>query len=218
MDDVWEAPHAQPFLVGGPGCAMLVTTRLPAVADQITENSESIYRLKPLSEEAGLELLRSRAPEVVAAYPEECRILACELEGLPLSLHVAGRMLAKETRLWSPAELLETLRGGGQLLNQSAPSDCADLSHQTLPTLSILLAKSTERLPPELFERFAYLGDFAPKPATFDLAALRAVWDVEDPRPSVRALVDLGLLEPVGEGRFWMHALLVAHARSLLED
>src|SRR5947209_12622743 len=28
LDDVWETAHAVPFLVGGPRCAMLVTTRL----------------------------------------------------------------------------------------------------------------------------------------------------------------------------------------------
>lgn len=217
VDDVWDPVHARPFLVGGPGCATLVTTRLDAVAEQLAPTSRAIYRLPVLSEDAGLELLRSRAPEVVAAHPDECRILVHELEGLPLSLHVAGRMLAKESRLWSPVDLLESLREGRQLLAESAPSDRTDVSRQTLPTLSVLLAKSTERLPPELLERFAYLGDFAPKPATFGLPALKAAWGVDDPRPSVRVLVDLGLLEPAGEGRFRMHALLVAFAKSLLE-
>ena len=218
VDDVWEPAHAVPFLVGGPGCGMLATSRLDAVAEQLAPTSGAIYRLPLLTEEAGLELLRSRAPEVVATYPEECRILVSELEGLPLALHVAGRMLAQESRLWSPTELLQTLRAGRQILAQKAPNDRIDLQTDTLPTLSVLLSKSTERLPLELLERFAYLGVFAPKPATFDLAAVRAVWDVEDPKPSVRALVNLGLLEPVGEGRFRMHALLVAHAKSLLED
>jgi len=62
------------------------------------------------------------------------------------------------------------------------------------------------------------LGAFAPKPATFDLAMMKAVWEVEDPRPAVRVLIDRGLLEPIVEsGRFQMHALLVMHARSLCE-
>jgi len=46
---------------------------------------------------------------------------------------------------------------------------------------------------------------------------MKAMWMVEDPRPIARILVDRGLLEPVGE-RFQMHALLVAHAQSLLSD
>ncbi len=55
------------------------------------------------------------------------------------------------------------------------------------------------------------------RPATFDLAAMKAVWQVEQPEPIVRTLVDRGLLEFVQEiGRYQMHALLVAHAKSLL--
>lgn len=218
LDDVWETSDAVPFLVGGPRCAMLATTRLDAVASQLATTTDSIYRLPLLSEDAGLELLRSRAPQVVEHFPEECRVLVRELEGLPLSLHVAGRMLAEESRLWSPGELLRTLQEGRQLLEQTAPTDRTDLRSQTLPTLSVLLAKSTERLSPEFLERFAFLGVFAPKPATFDLSALRAMWDIEDPKPAVRILVNFGLLEPTGDGRFRMHALLVAHAKSLLES
>ncbi len=65
---------------------------------------------------------------------------------------------------------------------------------------------------------YAFLGAFAPKPATFDLEAMQAVWDVGAPKPIAKKLINYGLLEPVGGGRFQMHALLVAHARSLLSD
>lgn len=216
IDDVWDPAHAAPFLVGGPQCAMLVTSRLPAMEHQLDVPSGDTYRLPPLSDEAGLELLRTRAPEVVAARPAECLLLVQELEGLPLALHVAGRMLHEQSRWWDVGELLQELREGRRLLEESVPSDRTDFRRQTLPTVEVLLAKSTERLPAELLERFAFLGGFAPKPATFDLPALQAVWEVDDAKPTVRKLINLGLLEPVGEGRFWMHALLVAHARSLL--
>ena len=46
--------------------------------------------------------------------------------------------------------------------------------------------------------------------------AMVAVWEVDDPRPTIRALVDRGLLEQVDQ-RFQMHSLLVMHARELLE-
>ncbi|MBO0700932.1 MAG: hypothetical protein J2P46_21235, partial [Zavarzinella sp.] len=85
-----------------------------------------------------------------------------------------------------------------------------------IPTVEMLLRRSTDRLAPETRERFAWLGAFAPKPATFALDAMRAVWDVPDARPTVRELVARGLLEPAGS-RFQMHALLVAHARRLCE-
>jgi hypothetical protein len=48
---------------------------------------------------------------------------------------------------------------------------------------------------------------------------MKAVWQVEDPKPTVRILVDRGLLEPITEiGRFQMHALLVMHAKTLLTE
>jgi hypothetical protein len=77
---------------------------------------------------------------------------------------------------------------------------------------------SVDRLDPAARECFVALGAFAPKPATFDLDALRAVWMIDDPRLTALELVDMGLLEPIpAQGRFWMHAILVMHANALLE-
>jgi hypothetical protein len=91
------------------------------------------------------------------------------------------------------------------------------MQQDTPPTVATLLKRSTDTLKESTRERFALLGLFVPKPATFDLGAMSAIWDVEDPKPTARELVNRGLLEPVGSGRFQMHALLVLHARSMLE-
>jgi hypothetical protein len=86
----------------------------------------------------------------------------------------------------------------------------------TLPTVAALLKRSSDALDDETRQRFALLGLFVPKPATFDLAAMSAAWDTADPKPFARLLVDRGLIEPLTGGRFQMHALLVLHAQSLL--
>jgi hypothetical protein len=81
-----------------------------------------------------------------------------------------------------------------------------------------LLNTSTDRLDPVTREHFAYLGAMAPKPATFDLDAMAAIWEVEDARPTARILVDRGLLElQTATGRFSLHAVLAMHAHSLLD-
>ena len=98
------------------------------------------------------------------------------------------------------------------------PADMADLLKQTTPTVAALLHKSTDRLDAVSRERFAILAPFAPKPATFELKDIAAMWNMDDPKPTVRLLVDRGLLEPAGSARFQMHALLVAHARSLCTE
>jgi hypothetical protein len=92
------------------------------------------------------------------------------------------------------------------------------LGQETSPTIAALLKRSTASLDDEMRERFTLLGLFVPKPATFDLGAMAVAWDVPDPKPFARILVNRGLLEPVSGGRFQMHALLVLHARSLLEE
>jgi hypothetical protein len=58
----------------------------------------------------------------------------------------------------------------------------------------------------------------APKPATFNLEAIRDVWFfVTDPLPVLSILVDSGFLEPLSNNRFQMHAMLVAYAKWRLE-
>lgn len=217
VDDAWEAEHVTPFKAGGADCAMLVTTRINGVAQAIAPTPSHVYRLAVLTDEKALELLKLLAPAVAAQFPKQSLELVRELEGLPLAIQVAGRLLHVESSYgFGVSDLLEELRAGKRLLEAKAPPDRAEVADQTVPSIAVLLQKSTDRLDPETRERFAYLAAFAPKPATFDLRAMKAVWQVEEPKPTVRILVDRGLLEPVVEsGRFQMHALLVLHARSL---
>jgi DNA-binding SARP family transcriptional activator len=219
VDDVWHVEHAALFKVGGQACAMVLTSRLHEVAQALAPTAYDIYRLAVLGEDTALELLRRLAPDTVAQYPNQSRELVRDLEGLPLAIQVAGRLLHTEAQLgWGVAELLEALHAGSSLLQAPAPSDMVTLGQETSPTIAALLKRSTDSLDDETRQRFALLGLFVPKPATFDLGAMAAAWDVPDPKPTARVLVNRGLLEPVSGGRFQMHALLVLHARSLLEE
>ena len=219
VDDVWRTEHAAPFRVGGQMCAMVITTRLNDVAIALAPTASDLYRLPVLTDRAALELLSQLTPETTTQYPDEARELALNLEGLPLAIHVAGRMLHTEARLgWGVRELLMEIRLGAALLGAYIPSDMFDASADTTPTVAALLKRGTDVLDAETRRCFAYLGLFVPKPATFDLDAMAVAWNVADPRPTARVLVSRGLLEPVGGGRFQMHSLLVLHARSLLES
>ncbi len=219
IDDVWETEHGLPFKIAGEKCATIFTTRFKDVGSALADiPDEQVYLLPVLTDEKALELLQTLTPKTVKKYPDESLVLVKDLEGLPLAIQVAGRLLNEEHGMgWGVTELIAELREGAKLLAATAPADRADIVNQTTPTVAALLKKSTDTLSEETQIHFAFLGAFAPKPATFDLAAMAAVWLVDDPKPSVRTLVNRGLLEPVGE-RFQMHALLVAHAKSLLED
>jgi hypothetical protein len=219
LDDVWAIADAEPFRVGGRGCAMLVTTRSPEVAAALAPTAGDVYRLDILDDESALELLERLAPTVVAEHPHASHELVHELEGLPLALQVAGHQLQSQASMGlGVEELLQELRDGARLLAAAAPADRIDLIEQTTPTVAALLAQSTDRLGEEDRDRFALLGAFAPKPATFSVDALESVWEASDPVPTITTLVQRGLLEPIGGRRFQLHALLVAHARSLLEE
>lgn len=217
VDDVWEREHVIPFDVGGSKCAMLVTTREKSIADNLAPTPSAVFTLEVLTDEKALELLRMLAPSVVEQHVQECLALAGMLEGLPLALQVAGRLLHVEASYgFSITDLLAELREGERLLEKQAPTNRFDLDNGATPTLRVLLKKSTDRLDPATLDCFALLGSYVPKPATFSLEALKEQWHVDDPKPFVRVLVDRGLLERRSDGRFWLHALLKMHARSLL--
>lgn len=220
IDDVWKTEDAIPFKVGGHGCATLITTRLDGVANALAPVAENIYRLKVLKDKDALELVRQLAPSVVQQHPGECLVLVQELEGLPLALQVAGRLLNTEANYgFGVTELIDELRKGAKLLEATAPADRTDLVTETTPTIAALLQKSLDRLDVATKDYYAYLGVFAPKPATFDMEAMKFVWQVEDPKPTIKILVDRGLLEFVPDlARYQMHALLVMLAKTLLTD
>jgi predicted metal-dependent hydrolase len=216
VDDVWNAAAAAPFLkVRGRNSALLITTRLSRVAHELASSEKAIYKLPSLDEDAALLLLHQIVPSVVNQYPTECLQLVRELGTLPLALHIAGRMLREELKLGlSVIDLLEGLRQSSALFSEPAPIDRVE---GTLPiTISGLLRRSTDLLDKKTRERFAFLGALAPKPDTFDLDTLKALWQEKNPQDTIRILVNHGLLEPVGSGRFQMNALLVGYARSLL--
>ncbi len=220
IDDVWKTEDAFPFKVGGVGCATLITTRRDDIANALSPIADNIYRLKVLKDDDALELLRQLAPTVVKQHLNECLALVQGLEGLPLALQVAGRLLNTEAGYgFGVTELMSKLRGGAKLLESAAPADRTDLVTETTPTIATLLEKSLEELDDKTKECYAFLGVFAPKPATFDMDAMKYVWQVEDPKPIIKTLVERGLLEFVPElSRYQMHALLVMLAKTLLTD
>jgi hypothetical protein len=196
----------------------MVTTRLPKIAEALTTDENYTYNLPVLTEEFALMLLRILVPDVVSQNEDDCLRLVRDLEYLPLALHVAAGLLRSEASLgWGVSELIERIREGTEIIDGPAPPDRID-KDGVIPSVRSLLYRSTDVLDDEVRDCFAYLGAFAPKPATFDLPALQMVWPVADAKPIVRQLVGHGLLEPVGRGRFQMHRILVDHARSLCTE
>lgn len=220
IDDVWQAAHAEPLCIAGRYGAMLITTRLDEVARALAARSQDIFLLNVLSEEASLTLLQELAPSVVAAFPQESTALVKALEGLPLALRVAGRVLNTQyERGFTIHDLLDELPS--DVLDATAPSDRSDYVNATTPTVRALLKKSTDLLSDETRLYYAYLGALAPKPAVFlgyeDVG--QRIWEIDEreARRVFGELMDYGLLERQDD-YYTIHALLVLHAQTLLDD
>jgi len=216
IDDVWEIEHGQTLKIGGLACATLITTRSLTVANALAP-PDCIYVLDRMSSDAAMELLNRLAPNIAESYRDDCLRLIEALEGLPLALQVAGRMLhAEASNGWDVAKFLVDLQDAARMLPRLAPPNMLDLVSQTTPTIAALLKKSTDVLDIATRRRFAYLGAVREKPATFDVKLLQSLWQSAEVKETADILINRGLLEPVGSQRFTIHSLLLALANSML--
>ncbi len=219
IDDAWDAADVRPLLVGGRDCRWLVSTRLGDVANDLAVSDRSLIRLPPLLPMDAVTLLRLLAGQ--ANFSDASGLALVEaLECLPLSLTVAGRLIGREHRNGMDVtalmhDLTQDARG---ILDSRAPVDRGQPNAASSSTVEMLIDKSVHRLPEDIQERFSFLGVMVPKPASFDMRAMQAIWKVDDARPTARTLVDAGLIEPLGGGRFQMHALLVDYTNAMLGD
>lgn len=219
VDDIWTEADGQPFInLMGSDVSLVLTTRFTDIANMLAITPRDVYLLPTLSLEESLGLLKLIAPNSTRKYVEKMDMLVTALEGLPLALRVAGRLIEQEEELQLDVpQLIERLSNQYDLIKNMAPADRMDERSGTTVPIEMIFQSSVETLQPEAQQAFIFLGAFAPKPATFSLDAMKEVWDVDNPVPLVRVLVGRGLLEPVDEQRYQMHYTLSMYARSILD-
>jgi NB-ARC domain len=221
VDDAWHVDAANAFLLGGPRCVHVLTTRLPGVASDFAQ--DGVVKIEPLSEDDGVTLLAKMAPAAVESEPEEARKLVREVGGLPLALVIIGRYLAHECRTGRPRRVraaLESMSDAAERLRLEAPSELLE-SSSALPEgtrLSLLasIATSEATLDEEARRALRGLSVWRPKPYTFDESAAEAVTGSE---PDVLdALEDTGLVEAVGPTSYALQPAIADYARAQLSD
>lgn len=217
-DDIWDTSDGYWFKrVAQNTAPLLITTRFTDIASSL---AQEVYILETLSEKASMELFSIIAHSAVYRYPKEMRKLAITLEGLPLALRVAGSLIEKESEINLDAlSLIKDLSESYELVKHIAPSDRFDEETGRSVTIELLFQRSVETLDEEGQLGFTYLGAFAPKPATFALSDILAIWevDVKEATPILRSLIMRGLLEPLANSRFQMHYTLFMYADLLLD-
>jgi len=218
LDDVWTLPHAQAMRLGGDEAGHLITTRSPALAAELA--SDDWVTVPELETDAGRALLSYFAPTVVEDRVRTAERLVEAVGGLPLALVLVGRHLRAEGRLAQARRLDAALE---RLASPEARLDLAETrsalqAQPSLPldasiTLRNVLALSGAALSNGARRALAALAVFPPKPNTFSETVAMAV--SEGTPADLDALVDAGLLEPVGGNRLTLHPTISYDAAGL---
>ncbi|AFY94413.1 NB-ARC domain-containing protein [Chamaesiphon minutus] len=157
VDDAWNNDSVVPFLVGGEGCRVLVTTREADILD-----AERI-EMDVMSQSEALDLLMSRAKiqslaDLTAEEIKQSQRLIDVLGGLPLAVDLAGAQIA-DGMSWS--ELLEDLEAEiAYLESLDRPNFGGERNDKNRKRLSLKasLNLSLKLLTAEQLQQFAWLG------------------------------------------------------------
>ena len=207
IDDAWSLEAARLLRdSSGPNCVCLLTTRDLRVARGFAP-AEDCLSVPELDDETSLAFLQRLAPESCAVDPEAIPGLVRATGGLPLALELVGGFLADPAQNLFP-ELAATAIG-----EMSDPARRLQLASRRLGSpdgqpvpLREIISLSLEGVQPPVRAIFAMLGVFAPKPASFDLEAAKAV--TRAAAVDLAALVIRGLVEREGTTRLKLHQVI----------
>ncbi|MER5637874.1 BTAD domain-containing putative transcriptional regulator [Kitasatospora sp. NPDC002227] len=202
LDNARDAAQLRPLLPGGAGCAVLVTTRSRAL---LLSGARQVD-LTVLDESEALRLLAAVVgPDRVAEEPEAAAELTAACGQLPLAIRIAAARAA--ARPGRPlAALLARLRDEQSRLDELKADDLA---------VEACFQLGYEVLSPELARSFRLLA--LADSAELPLDAVAALLGTEEWQAEQYAedLVDAGLLELYGFGRYRYHDLIRLYARRL---
>jgi transcriptional regulator with XRE-family HTH domain len=221
IDDAWRDDEALAFKVGGPNCVYVLTTRIPLVALHFANGGALL--VPELDEVEGLELLARFVPNIVSSEPGAAHSLVQSAGGLPLALTLMGKYLQSPSYSSQPRRLQAALKrlchseGRLQLSMQLAPLESpanlpahTPLSLQGAIEASVLQVDETARL------ALSSLAVFPAKPHSFSEEAALAVSNASV--ESLDALIDEGLLESAGVGRYTLHQTIADYASAQQSD
>jgi tetratricopeptide (TPR) repeat protein len=216
LDDAWALEDALTCQVGGPNCGYLLTTRFSTIAlgfaDQMT------FPVPELSEQDGLDLLLQWSPHLAQAEQQELRALVRAVGGLPLALRLLGKYLQVEAYSGQPRRVqmaLTRLQDAAERLSLAQPQAPLEAQH-SVPTsvpLSLManIATSYYALHPRARTLLLALSVFPAKPNSFSEEAALMVGAAS--LKTLDTLVDAGLLESSGPGRYQVHQTIADFAR-----
>ncbi|HEX9037445.1 MAG TPA: helix-turn-helix domain-containing protein [Ktedonobacterales bacterium] len=237
LDDAWFIADALALCVGGPNCALVVTTRLPGVAHALAPLGIEVIHELDLDE--SVRLLHVTAPILRATASAEARALERALAeltgGLPLGLALIGRYIKelnpergrRAASLRAAGRDEPTIRLWLALHALSSARERLKLT-RTLPiagqpvSIRAAIATSERLLGPSERAAFRALAVLPPRPATWSGEAGMAV--TGGSAATLLRLLETGLIEryqPVGDDeapgdqdtRYSIHQAISDYAR-----
>jgi len=216
VDDVWQVEDGLAFRLGGPNTAVLFTTRFPAVAHELAP--EGALLVGELDEAQGIQLLGRYVPSLAQRRENEAKALVALACGLPMALVLIGGYLRREAYSGQSRRLAQAIDRLGaieQVLDMSGPGSVLEGRDNLDPaaglTLRRLIELSEAALTPGGVRALRALALHPPKPSSFPEMAALAI--LEDDASALDELVDMGLLEVVGEARYSMHSAINSYGR-----
>jgi transcriptional regulator with XRE-family HTH domain len=209
IDDVWAIESAFAFNVGGPNCSYLLTTRLPTVALHFA-NTNALH-VGTWDEEEGLRLLELFVPTLVVQDEPAARKLVRVVGGLPLGITIIGKYCrdhsygGQQRRLQAALERLNSAEERLRLELQEGKPE------HPLISMEMAIATSYQYLDERARYMLSQLSVFPTSHNGFSEEAALAVsaMTIE----TLDVLVDAGLLEVIGSGRYALHPTIADYAR-----
>ncbi|HYU71128.1 MAG TPA: tetratricopeptide repeat protein, partial [Ktedonobacteraceae bacterium] len=220
IDDAWNVDAALIFKVGGPNCAHLVTTRYPTIATHVA--GDGATRLKELSEDSSMELLRLLAPQVISKEERKALDLVHAVGGLPLALTLMGNYLRLQAysgqarRIQTALQRLSAVEGRLQITEPRGPVERhPSMPYETTLSLQSIIAVTDQQLSADARKALYALAVLPSKPDNFSEEAAVAIADCS--LDAIDELIDAGLLESSSEGRYALHQTIADYARLHLQ-
>jgi WD40 repeat protein len=225
IDNVWSASDLAPFIMGGPNCVRLVTTRNARVCP----SHATLLRLGPMNSNEVRELLHRTAPSIAA---DDANQLAELCGGWPLLATVVGSNIGQEVAAGASAVKAST--EASEVLTAHGPQafDVWD-ADQRRNAIGQAITSSLDSLhehvslgaATDLRERYLSLGIF-PSSTPIPLPVLSTWWGRAHGWPAVavrqfcRLLADRSLISVYQADRdaILVHDIFRSYLRHLLAD
>jgi len=216
LDDVWNIEDALAYMVGGPYCAYLLTTRIPEVATRFA--GKQAIQVPELTFDDSVQLLEQIVPTLVEKeWDVICKLIQAT-GGLPLTLTLMGNYLLIQMRhrqqrriqralsqLQLPEERMRLTQPQGRASRDHRLAASMPLSIQAIIGMSEILLDETCR------HALYALAVLPTKPATFSEEAVLTV--TAESEEVLDRLVDSGLIECKGKDRYQLHQSIADYAR-----